>query len=368
MAEESKQYTAFTLGIMGLFECDRMPFGLSNAPATFQRLIQNCLGELNLYLSPYGKNRNKFVVHTDNNPLTYIFSSACLNAAGHSWVADLADCNFSLEYQRGKDNMVADFLSRMEDRLSEGEVNEQIAKIPEEGVRAVLDNTCIPITDRGKTAPIRAESGLDLPPAQACLAETLMACPVWTVGGPALTMMKKYTQWIRPGSFYHLRIYQLKELKKCPHLANLDPLRPDLEAPSMTLLRTHETTFEVARKNPQITLEAYEKARDKYADALQLHGCHATSATVKSMAPLRGLPTTGGRDAPPSGSGTSQSQRDSSSSEANSHTEDEDDPDQTILMEVIPSQIEEAARHSWSDRVDDEETWGQQAPRYHKRR
>ena len=48
MAEESKQYTAFTLGCMGLFECDRMPFGLCNAPAMFQRLMQNCLGELNL--------------------------------------------------------------------------------------------------------------------------------------------------------------------------------------------------------------------------------------------------------------------------------------------------------------------------------
>ena len=48
MAEESKQYTAFTLGSMGLFECDRMPFGLCNAPAMFQRLMQNCLGELNL--------------------------------------------------------------------------------------------------------------------------------------------------------------------------------------------------------------------------------------------------------------------------------------------------------------------------------
>ena len=48
MAEESKQFTAFTLGSMGLFECDRMPFGLCNAPMTFQRLMQNCLGELNL--------------------------------------------------------------------------------------------------------------------------------------------------------------------------------------------------------------------------------------------------------------------------------------------------------------------------------
>ena len=48
MAEESKQFTAFKLGSMGLFDCDRMPFGLCNAPATFQRLMQNCLGELNL--------------------------------------------------------------------------------------------------------------------------------------------------------------------------------------------------------------------------------------------------------------------------------------------------------------------------------
>ena len=34
------------------------------------------------YLSPYGKNQNEFVVRTDNNPLTYIFSSANLDAAG----------------------------------------------------------------------------------------------------------------------------------------------------------------------------------------------------------------------------------------------------------------------------------------------
>ena len=61
------------------------------------------------YLSPYGKNRNEFVVRTDNNPLTYIFSSMNLDAAGQCWVAQLASYNFSLEYQKGKDNTVADF-------------------------------------------------------------------------------------------------------------------------------------------------------------------------------------------------------------------------------------------------------------------
>ena len=48
MDEASKQYTAFTVGNLGFFKCNRMSFGLCNAPATFQWLMQNCMGELNL--------------------------------------------------------------------------------------------------------------------------------------------------------------------------------------------------------------------------------------------------------------------------------------------------------------------------------
>ena len=48
MDDESKQYTAFTLGSMGLYKCECMPFGLCNALPTFQRLMLNCLDELNL--------------------------------------------------------------------------------------------------------------------------------------------------------------------------------------------------------------------------------------------------------------------------------------------------------------------------------
>ena len=36
------------MGNLGFFKCDCMLFGLCNAQATFQRLMQNCLGELNL--------------------------------------------------------------------------------------------------------------------------------------------------------------------------------------------------------------------------------------------------------------------------------------------------------------------------------
>ena len=48
MSEKSRQYTAFTVGSLGMYEFLQMPYGLYNAPATFQRLMQNCLGELNL--------------------------------------------------------------------------------------------------------------------------------------------------------------------------------------------------------------------------------------------------------------------------------------------------------------------------------
>ena len=102
------------------------------------------------YLSPYGKNRNEFVVHTDNNPLTYIFSSANLDATGQRWVAHLASYNFSLEYQKGKDNTVTDFLSQMNERLPDEEVQEYLNQILHPGVKAVLNNAIMPIEERAE--------------------------------------------------------------------------------------------------------------------------------------------------------------------------------------------------------------------------
>ena len=102
------------------------------------------------YLSPYGKNRNEFVVCTDNNLLTYIFLSANLDAAGQCWVSHLTSYNFSLEYQKGKDNTVANFLSQMNKCLPEEEVQEYLNKIPYPGVKAVLDNAIMPIEEHAE--------------------------------------------------------------------------------------------------------------------------------------------------------------------------------------------------------------------------
>ena len=48
LEEEAKPLTAFTMGPLGFWVCERMPFRLTNAPATFQRLMESCLGELHL--------------------------------------------------------------------------------------------------------------------------------------------------------------------------------------------------------------------------------------------------------------------------------------------------------------------------------
>ena len=54
-----------------------------------------------------------FDVYTDNNPLTYILTTAKLDAIGQRWVASLGPYNFSLHYNPGCQNTVADSLSRI---------------------------------------------------------------------------------------------------------------------------------------------------------------------------------------------------------------------------------------------------------------
>ena len=46
--EDSIPYTAFTVGPLGFYKCLRMLFGLTNALAMFQHLMENCLGDLHL--------------------------------------------------------------------------------------------------------------------------------------------------------------------------------------------------------------------------------------------------------------------------------------------------------------------------------
>ena len=60
-----------------------------------------------LYYAP------EFTEYADNNPLTYIVTSAKLNATTLRWVGELADFRFQVKYRPGKSNIDADTLSRM---------------------------------------------------------------------------------------------------------------------------------------------------------------------------------------------------------------------------------------------------------------
>ncbi|KAI8503655.1 retrotransposon-like protein 1 [Branchiostoma belcheri] len=87
-----------------------------------------------LYYAP------SFEVYTDNNPLTYVLSTAKLNATGHRWVAELADYNFSIKYRPGKANADADVLSRVP-RPSPGDAERFMATCTEEVSGDVLSAT-----------------------------------------------------------------------------------------------------------------------------------------------------------------------------------------------------------------------------------
>ncbi|KAK7909563.1 hypothetical protein WMY93_014247 [Mugilogobius chulae] len=73
----------------------------------------------------------RFTVRTDNNPLTYVLSTAKLNAVGHRWLAALSTYDFDVHYRPGKHNIDADILSRNFDHATEWET------IPEAAVKSI---------------------------------------------------------------------------------------------------------------------------------------------------------------------------------------------------------------------------------------
>lgn len=81
-----------------------------------------------------------FVVYTDNNPLTYILTTAKLNATGQRWVAELADFNFTIKYRPGKANADADGLSRM---CFERYINECTESVSQETVNATKQGVMV---------------------------------------------------------------------------------------------------------------------------------------------------------------------------------------------------------------------------------
>ena len=83
---------------------------------------------------------NKFTVKSDNNPLTYILTTAQLDAMGHCWVAQLASYNFRVLYKSGKTNIEADTLLQIN---WNGELSSEVVKV----ILNTTMNSCSPLAE-----------------------------------------------------------------------------------------------------------------------------------------------------------------------------------------------------------------------------
>ena len=99
-----------------------------------------------LYYAP------SFTVYTDNNPLTYVLSTAKLNSTGHRWVSELADYNFDIKYRPGKVNKDADTLSRFPLDINQytssctQETSQEVISATLSGIMALQDGGTVWIT------------------------------------------------------------------------------------------------------------------------------------------------------------------------------------------------------------------------------
>ena len=67
----------------------------------------------------------------DNNPLTYFLTSPNMDAMKQRWINEQVKYDFSLKYQKGKNNTVADALSRIsEEHLSDEEAEKVLKAVP----------------------------------------------------------------------------------------------------------------------------------------------------------------------------------------------------------------------------------------------
>ena len=84
----------------------------SNYPACkLEFLALKCFVSEKFHEYLYGS--KPFEIYTDNNPLTYVLTSAKLDVCGQRWVAKLANYNFTIKYRCGQSNVEADALSRI---------------------------------------------------------------------------------------------------------------------------------------------------------------------------------------------------------------------------------------------------------------
>lgn len=100
----------------------------------------------------------RFTVRTDNNPLTYVLSTAKLNAVGHRWLAALSTYDFDVQYRPGKHNIDADLLSR---HFPDDDSHLDWETISQDGVKSICQRVSLPTSSDGS---VRYVDQLGAPP------------------------------------------------------------------------------------------------------------------------------------------------------------------------------------------------------------
>lgn len=91
---------------------------------------------------------SKFEVITYNNPLTYVNTTAKLDATAQRWNASLSNYDFKISYRSGKSNAAADGLSRIKQdgEISSTTINETVVSAMPLGVSAELSANSLATT------------------------------------------------------------------------------------------------------------------------------------------------------------------------------------------------------------------------------
>ena len=97
-----------------------------------------------------------FTILTDNNPLTYVMSTAKLHATGLRWVSDLANFQFSIKYRQGKQSVDCDFLSR-----NPKAVDQYNNTLSQEEISTIMTSTKHPVHLQMLQADVAICSSLD---------------------------------------------------------------------------------------------------------------------------------------------------------------------------------------------------------------
>ena len=104
--------------------------------------------------------------------------------------------------------------------------------------------------------------------------------------GHQIGAIQWYTNWIKPGSYYHLSILQREELNYCPHLKHAKLPDPNVQRLSLAALETYEKEFAKAHQDTGIAPQEFQRVRDQLVEMLRLHGMTEQVAAIASITGL----------------------------------------------------------------------------------